>query len=73
MWGADTDRDKLWQLRVVCWESECGAMSFLFTLPAKLSVKSTCFPILLQLDLLSCDKVLASNPKVREGQGQRPR
>lgn len=35
-------------------------MSFLFTLPAKLSVKSTCFPILLQLDLLSkdCDKVL---------------
>ena len=37
-----------------------SAMSFLFTLPAKLSVKSTCFPILLQLDLLSkdCDKVL---------------
>lgn len=37
-----------------------SVMSYLFTLPAKLSVKSTCFPILLQLDLLwkDCDKVL---------------
>lgn len=47
-------------------------MSFLFTLSAKLSVKPTCFPVLLQLDLLwkDCDKVLY--PTQRSERVKRP-
>ena len=68
----------LWQRQALAAEScllgiwEWSVMSFLFTLSAKLSVKPTCFPVLLQLDLLwkDCDKVLY--PTQRSERVKRP-